>query len=696
MAQEGDYYLTHHNPPAELVDNINFSMVQDQNGIIWIANRKGIIQYDGSNWSFIHTPSAIFSLVIGENNVVYGGGRNIIGEIAYDESNKLHFSTLMEDSSIDDILSGIEVNDKILFLSRNQLQVYNSSNNTTTTHLSDLGLNFQNLHRYADEYLITTENGSVYRLNNSFDEISEYIEFDSLSLSTGIHWISEYNERAGQAALIDVNGNIHLVNDQQIKELKFEDEDYLKLSIPLEAHWVTDSLLAISTLSGGVVFVNPLVETLEEIINYHTGLPDNQIYSLFTDTDNGVWVAHDYGFTRIAPLMPYRSYGNFPGLEGNILAVARYNDRIYAATNLGVYYLDEVQDFQEIEFYVRKIKPGPQKEDTKPERPKTKSSAEKQETRVSDEQEDVETTGKKKKKGVFNFLKKKNKKRDSDEDEVAVTEESEEDPEKPPADVTPETEEKKAGFFNRILGGKEEVEVDQVEWQRRTRQELLSIRKIFKKIESIPAKTNQLISAEGMLIAAGLSGLHEINTDSTTLISDIPIRNAFYSEQKKLLFASTYDNEILSFLYENSTWVPADLLGGLEDYIFQITEQENNIWLVSADSLYRVELDQEGLVDVDVFQINNPYFEDTYAVNHDGSLFFVNSSGYYYYDESTREIIEAEGLKEVWGPAERLFVGGGKNIWIFNGKEWNTLGEQTLDHENYDYLNVFPEIRQLY
>ena len=58
--------------------------------------------------------------------------------------------------------------------------------------------------------------------------------------------------------------------------------------------------------------------------------------------------------------------------------------------------------------------------------------------------------------------------------------------------------------------------------------------------------------------------------------------------------------------------------------------------------------------------------------------------------------MEAEGLKEVWGSAERLFIGGGKNIWMFNGKEWNTLGEQTFDHDNYDFLNVFPEIRQLY
>jgi hypothetical protein len=690
-AQEGDYYLTHHNPPAELVDNINFNMLQDQNGIIWIANRKGIVQYDGNSWTFISAPSAIFSLVIDDNNIVYGGGRNVIGKIAYNELNQLYFSSLLEDASVDDILSGISVKDHILFLSRNQLYVFNSSNNTMTVNLKDSGLSFRGIFKFNNKYLISTENKGLYKLNESFDQVSRHTEFDSLSLKTGIQWISEHKDGNDLAAIIDDEGNIHLVSDQNVRELTFEDEGYINSSIPLEAQWVTDSLLAISTLSGGVVFVNPLTEELEEIINFHTGLPDNQAYSLFIDIDDGVWVAHDYGFTRIAPLMPFTSYGNFPGLDGNILAVARLNDRIYTATNLGVYYLDEVKNFQEIEFYVRKVKSPPEQEVEQPETKKQKerSTRPKQET-IIDESTDPEQSTKEKK-GVFNFLKKK-KKNATTKNEDTAKEEVSEDPEKTIYESKPE----KPGLLNRLFNSQKESEVDQVEWQRRTKQELLSIRNVFKKIEGIPAKTNQLITAEDLLIAVGLSGLHEIRNGSAKLISDIPVRNAYYSERNKLLFASTYDNDILSFSYEEKEWQPANLLEGLEDYVFQITEQENNIWLVSADSLYRVELDENDLVDVDVFKINNPYFEDTYAVNHDGSLFFVNSSGYYYYDESTREVIEAEGLKEIWGTAERLFIGGGRNIWMFNGKEWNTLGEQTFDHDNYDFLNVFPEIRQLY
>ena len=162
-------------------------------------------------------------MVVGEDKTVYGGGRNIIGEIAYDESNHLYFSSLLEDPSIDDIISSISVDDKILFLSENQLQVYNTSDNTIRAYLNDSQLTFQGIFKYHDEYLISTENKGLYKLNESLDEITSYPVFDSLSLKTGIHWISENNDNNNLTALVDDSGNIYLESDQEVEELTFDD-----------------------------------------------------------------------------------------------------------------------------------------------------------------------------------------------------------------------------------------------------------------------------------------------------------------------------------------------------------------------------------------------------------------------------------------------------------------------------------------
>ena len=672
-------------------------MLQDKNGIIWIANRKGIVQYDGVNWQLIPTPSAIFSLIMDDEGTIYGSGRNIIGKLSYNESNKLFFNLIALDPTIDDIISSSPVENGVIFLTKSRVHFYNSSLDSIQSFLDDSKAVMRGLFKYRDGHLISAGNGTLYRLSNNFNELIPYEDFDSLTNYAGVRSITQYADSSMLISIIDNDGNLYINDELGFKPLNFDDEDYIKSSIPIETKWVTTSLLAISTLSGGVVFVDPSDSSSVKIVNYHTGLPDNQVFAISSDLDYGIWVAHDYGLTRIAPLMPFKSYGNFPGLDGNILAIYRFNEKIYVGTNLGVYYLDEVEDYNEVEYFVRKITKAPQETEqveVSPNTSKKASTKEEDQKNITKQEEEAEPTDEKKKKGLFRFLKKKKNKDEQIAQIPAQTEDS-------TSDVSGEQEPKpKTGFLNKLFKGQEQIETTntntKIEWQKRTKRELLSIRYLFKKIPDIPAKTQLLIPAKDMLLAAGLSGIHQIENDEAIQITDLPIRHAHFSENNNILFASTFEDEVLSFSYESGTWVPGNLLEGLNDYVFQIMEQESNIWLVSADSLYHIQFESEEIVDVEVFQINNPYFEETYAVNHDGSLFFINSSGYYYYEPYEREIIEAEGLKEVWGNAERLFVGGGKNIWMFNGKVWNTLGENTFDHENYDFLNLFPDIRQLY
>ena len=81
LAQKGGYYITHHSPELETIDNINFDLLQDQNGMLCIANRKGVLIYDGIYWDQIPTPSSVFSLGLSEDNTLYLGCRDGFGKI---------------------------------------------------------------------------------------------------------------------------------------------------------------------------------------------------------------------------------------------------------------------------------------------------------------------------------------------------------------------------------------------------------------------------------------------------------------------------------------------------------------------------------------------------------------------------------------------------------------------------------------
>jgi hypothetical protein len=63
------------------------------------------------------------------------------------------------------------------------------------------------------------------------------------------------------------------------------------------------------------------------------------VYAILCDQNQGIWVAHDYGFTRIAPFLPFRSYSHYPGLAGNLLCARNFNNQTYVGTTLGLYNL---------------------------------------------------------------------------------------------------------------------------------------------------------------------------------------------------------------------------------------------------------------------------------------------------------------------------------------------------------------------
>ena len=120
------------------------------------------------------------------------------------------------------------------------------------------------------------------------------------------------------------------------------DRDYLAESEITAGLWVNDSLVVVSTLKGGVVFLNPYQKgkeqrNVQKVINHQNDLPDNEVFTLNIDDQGAVWVGHEKGFTRVAPDYPFRRYDRFPGLVGKIQNAYQHKDILYVGTDAAVY-----------------------------------------------------------------------------------------------------------------------------------------------------------------------------------------------------------------------------------------------------------------------------------------------------------------------------------------------------------------------
>ena len=97
-AQQGGYFLSHHKPQGTF-DEVSFDILQDDTGIMYVANRTGIIIFDGKHWDFLQTPSAIFALTCNKDTkAIYTAGRNGFGKLERNNFFNLKYQPLSDSS----------------------------------------------------------------------------------------------------------------------------------------------------------------------------------------------------------------------------------------------------------------------------------------------------------------------------------------------------------------------------------------------------------------------------------------------------------------------------------------------------------------------------------------------------------------------------------------------------------------------
>ncbi|HMP98428.1 MAG TPA: hypothetical protein PKC24_01515, partial [Cyclobacteriaceae bacterium] len=409
----------------------------------------------------------------------------------------------------------------------------------------------------------------------------------------------------------------------------------------------------LGTIRGGVVFLNPNTGETVQILNYFSGLPDNEVMTINADRESSVWIAHQYGFTRIMPDLPIRSYNHYPGLEGKILSAQTFNQKIYVGTSLGLYSLEKTELFDEYIDYVRVVQNTSAGNSTK------QSEEVKLEEPV---QEDVKAL---RKRGFLGFLK-KNK-----IDDEAPEEESEKKAQPQP----------KAQPSTRIV------------MQKRVNRELRAIEYEYKQVEGVNAKVTQLISAKDNLFAAGLDGLHIINASGKLekKLTGQPIRYAYYYEAEEVIFAATYQNEILSFEKINNIWRPSNIFDDFKEYVLHIfSDKQGRVWFSGLDRVYWIYLKNLSVLDMDEIVFDNPYFEQTYGIQAKDSIYFVNADHLLLYvDEQNKLVQSQQNINPI-----RVLIDSDE-IWILTERGWSNLQLTSSGLAPKNFLNVFQGISHI-
>ncbi len=696
-AQEGEPFINHFSL-AEVPGNRISSISQDMENTMVFSGNTGVISFDSEEWN-IHSVPNIPKAVSTDSvlPLIYVGGRGFYGYLLKTGMGTYEYHNLAKENEITGDINRIYQTSKhviyygedlIVLARRNDL--YNLKQfRPDTAHI------FSGLLIFRDNAYVNILGKGIYELSFSgWTQVETRIDFSGSEILFGI-------EYADSNALIGLDNNtLFWFNGANFNRVDLEDQNYLEESFMKDAAWLNENIFAISTVLGGCMIVDVLTGETRNIINYQTGLPDDEIFAIGKDNNHGLWVSHQYGLSRIDVRLPIRSYENYPGLEGNLTAVAYLDSTLYVSTNEGIFFLEEKKDYLEEEIIVKVTTPvAPAK---RAEKSKKEAFAE-VESQVPEEIQDEQEISPKEQRR----LKREARKASKNKEEVITLEDDGTDSisVKKPKGL-------KALFQKRpeTVAAEDKVQEEKLSVQdiedilqpaayrtRYVKQKIYSLQSIsheFTRLGDFEEKAKDLVPVGSRLLISTNGGLYEIIGRELRIIrEDWYIKSIFPSRDSSRIYVIT-DESAYQLVLNGEQWETKRDFAYIGEEIFSVCEeQDSTIWLGCDNRSYRITALNNAISDVKSFDFHEEYYDPVTMRNINDTVYFFLSSGIYYFMDDSIHQTGILGGKNL----SRIQLSTCAVAWVETGGRWISFNNQ----ENYkvgvdSYLNLFGDIADLF
>ncbi len=285
----------------------NFSIVQDQKGIIYVGNAYGLLQYDGSTWKKInlHNGLSISNLYVNTENKLLIGSPGTFGIIKPDINGTMVYQKIFDYKEVpllkSEIYQILEWKEELLLFSKSLLVVLE-----------------KNTFKLKKEIPIPS---IIFK---AWDKGENLI----------IHDFKNYFQYANETLLEDTNF------DRNTTQYKFNPNCSIKLSDGNQLIGSTYEGLFLTNASGQVI----------RNFNKTIGLANNHINAILEDKNGNLWVATDNGVSYIEINSPFRYFNETNGVEGLGYASMMWNNKIFLGTSQGLY-------FQSLDSFNNQVQP---------------------------------------------------------------------------------------------------------------------------------------------------------------------------------------------------------------------------------------------------------------------------------------------------------------------------------------------------
>lgn len=308
----------------------NFQVTQGGNGLIYVGNSYGILEFDGKMWRKVLLPNGLDGHTLKTDPVgnVYAGSFNEFGKLVTAKSGQTVFHSLLQKPSkaFGEII-GIWFTPNHIILASDEV-IYEYSNGSFTPLFSEpQGFSF--IEVVQQKLYYQTENGTL----SVFDLINQQ--------QTKKHQVSNKVIGLTDSYALLVNGLFfNLKNGMTKKPTELPQRFEVRKAIQLKS-----GNLALASSNHGLIILNKDLELVHHI-NSQRGLLSDNIFDLSEDRENNLWLALDNGISHITLNTPFTHYGMSNGIRGMGYTSAIHDNRLFLGTSQGVFTHNNQDEFR--------------------------------------------------------------------------------------------------------------------------------------------------------------------------------------------------------------------------------------------------------------------------------------------------------------------------------------------------------------
>jgi len=310
----------------------NWTIVDDEQGNIYVANNNGILRFDGEDWEIFPSSnnSIIRSLAYGADKRLYVGAYNEIGVLEKSDRTGLTYKTLNhlipEDAkNFDDVWNTYQTWFGIVFQSFESILIYKNNAIHAIKPKIRFGNSFYVNNNY---YVVETGVGLRVLVNDTLQTIND----DLLFSRDEIQSITPVN--ATDLLIGTMNNGLFVLTEQTLKPWNTEISEELRGS-KLYCGSFQNNTYLFGTIKSGLFLVNEKGE-IQEHLSRSNGLQNNTVLSLFVDRQNNIWLGLDIGIDFLKSSLPTSVINDNFNIAATY-ATAVHKGRIYIGTNQGLY-----------------------------------------------------------------------------------------------------------------------------------------------------------------------------------------------------------------------------------------------------------------------------------------------------------------------------------------------------------------------